>query len=114
LIPDDDGNCAACGRGIALPNLGDMMGIIHLIDATVRLYSQMIASNTDPNDPSQPRMRMVGGVIARVPHKVLYGQFFTPSYREAKELGYRGTLARWSEILEEAAGPQVHPANPVA
>jgi hypothetical protein len=107
LVLDESGEfCAVCGTAVEAPYLGDIMGIIRLIDSTVRMFTRMIAANTDPGDPTQPRLRIVGGVMLRVPHKALYKRFFTPSYREAKELGYRGTLERWSEILEEAAGPQ--------
>lgn len=107
-IPDDNDNCVECGQRIDLPeiaeipDLGDIMGMIRLIDDTAKKYMRMVEMNTDPADPALPRLRIVGGQIMRLPHKSLYGQFFVPSYRRAKELGYRGSLERWSEILQEA------------
>jgi hypothetical protein len=92
------------------PNLGDILGICKLIDSTAKSYAELAASNVDPNDPELPRLRMVGGVFMRVPHKALYRQLFEPSYRRAKTLGYRGTLQRWGELLQEAADqPQSPP-----
>jgi hypothetical protein len=110
LIPDEEDNCVTCGKPIdfqeigELPNLGDILGMIRLIDETAKSYLRLVNLNTDPNDPELPRMRLIGGVIVRIPHKILYKKFFNPSYNQAKELGYRGSLTRWGEILQEAIG----------
>ena len=95
---------------IKAPDLGDILGICRLIDSTVKSYAQLVAANTDPNDPTQPRLRLVGGVFMRTPHKVFCQRLFAPSYMQAKKLGYRGTLERWGEILQEAVDqPQQQP-----
>jgi len=87
---------------VSPPDLGDILGICRLIDTTAKSYVELVVANTDPNDPELPRLRIVGGVFMRVPHKALYQQLFGPSYKQAKKLGYRGSLERWGEILQEA------------
>lgn len=107
LIPDENDNCIECGKHIDIPDmgtpdLGDLVGIIHLIDTTVKSFALLMANNTDPNNPDLPRLRLIGGVMVRVPHKILCKELVGPSYTEAKQLGYRGTMERWGEILQEA------------
>ena len=110
LIPDENNNCIDCGKHIEMPDvgcpdLGDIKGIIHLIDSTVKTYLRMVQDNTDPTNANQPRLRMVGGQMVRVPHKVLYNDLLVPSYQQAKTLGYRGTFERWGELLWESTPP---------
>ena len=107
LIPDENDNCVECGKHIDLPDigapdLGDIGGIIRLIDATVKSFAQLAEANTDPSDPTLPRLRLVGGVLMRVPHHIIFNQLFGPTYKEAKQLGYRGSFERWKELLQEA------------
>ena len=106
LIPDENDNCTECGKHIDMPdvgepNLGDIVGIIRLIDDTVKSYSELVTRNTDPVT-GLPKMRLVGGLLMRVPHKMLYRDLVEPSYKAAKQLGYRGTMERWGEVLQEA------------
>ena len=90
------------------PDIGDIGGIIKLLNATIKSYNQLVISNTDPENPNLARLRLVGGVMIRVPHKTLYQQIIEPSYQEARELGYRGTLDRWRELLQETTeSPQL-------
>jgi len=111
LIPDDDDNCIDCGKHIDMPkvepppNLGDIPGIVRLIETTAKTYADMVKENTDPKNQSLPRLRLVGGYFMRIPHKDLYKAILMPSYVSAKALGYRGTFERWTEMVYEAAPP---------
>lgn len=117
LIPDENDNCIDCGKHIdlsyldnePLPNLGDIVGIIQLIDKTASTYAHVVKENSDPKDPSQPRLRMVGNRMMRLPHKALFTELMKPTFKEAKALGYRGDLQRWSELVEEHTA---RPTNP--
>lgn len=92
LIPDDDDNCIDCGRHInmpevaAPPNLGDIPGIVRLIESTAKTYTEMVKDNTDPKNPSLPRLRLIGGYFMRISHKDLYKAILMPSYVSAKGL----------------------------
>jgi len=107
LIPDENDNCIECGKHIDLPeigempNLGDIPGICKLLDQTAHAYALVIRENSDPNDPSQPRLRFVGNKLMRLPHKALFTELMKPTYKEAKALGYKGTIERWSELVQE-------------
>jgi hypothetical protein len=111
LIPDENDNCIDCGKHIDLslpegeemPNLGDIVGICQLIDKTAATYAAVVRENSDPKDPSQPRLRMVGNRMMRLPHKALFNELMKPAYKEAKALGYRGTIERFAEHVEEHA-----------
>ena len=115
LIPDENDNCIDCGKHIELPdvgempNLGDIVGISQLIDKTASAYSRVVRDNTDPKNPSLPRLRMVGNRMIRLPHKALFQQLMKPAYKEAKALGYRGTIERFAEHVEERTP---RPTNP--
>jgi hypothetical protein len=119
LIPDEDDNCIECGQHLDFPemeppDLGDIMGIIRLIDTTAKTYEQIVRANADPNDPTLPRMRIVGNTITRIPHKALYKQVFGPTFQQAKRLGYKGTFQRWTELLQEAVDqPADQPQAPL-
>jgi len=111
MIPDENDNCLDCGKHIeglpeVPPNLqlhmGDIPGICRLIDATARTFAQLVRENTDPRNPSLPRLRLVGGQMMRLPHKMLFKDLLGPSYSAAKSLGYRGTFERWGEMVQEA------------
>ena len=106
LIPDENDNCIDCGKHIELPDveppdLGDIPGICKLLDQTAHAYALVIRENSDPKDPSQPRLRMVGNKMMRLPHKALFKELMPPTYKAAKALGYKGTLERWSELVQE-------------
>lgn len=107
LIPDENDNCIDCGKHIELPdvgeppNLGDIAGICKLLDQTAHAYARVIRDNADPNDPNQPRLRFVGSKLIRLPHKALLVNLLKPTFKEAKALGYRGTIERWGELVQE-------------
>jgi hypothetical protein len=110
IIPDENDNCVDCGKHIDMPdvpapNLGDITGIVKLIDVTAKTYAQMIQENTDPKNPSLPRLRLVGGLLMRIPHKMLYKDMLGPSFLAAKALGYRGTFESWGETIWDATPP---------
>ena len=115
MIPDEFDNCIDCGKHIELPdvgeppNLGDIVGICKLIDKTAATYAHVVRENSDPKDPSQPRLRFVGNKLMRLPHKALFHELMKPTFKEAKALGYRGTIERWSELVEEHTP---RPSNP--
>lgn len=108
VIPDENDNCIDCGKPInmpevvAVPNLGDIPGIVRLIESTAKNYYDLVRDNTDPKNSSLPRLRLIGGHFMRIPHKDLYKAILMPSYVSAKALGYRGTFERWSEMVYEA------------
>src|SRR5258708_4265762 len=78
LVPDENDNCIDCGKHIELsdidemPNLGDIVGICLLIDKIAAAYATAVRENTDPKDPSLPRMQFVGNRIVRLPHLALF------------------------------------------
>lgn len=112
LVPDENDNCESCGQHIELPDverppLGDMKSIFRLIDSTVRDYADLIKENTDPNNPSLTRLRMVGGQMMRIPNRMLYRDLLEPSYKEARKLGYRGEFPRWVDIVTSSAASAI-------
>ena len=117
LIPDENDNCIDCGKHIdlsyldnePLPNLGDIVGICGLMDKTAKQYATVIRENSDPQNPSLPRLRIVGNRMIRLSHKTLLHELSKPSFKEAKALGYKGTLERWGELVEEHLSPPTNP-----
>jgi hypothetical protein len=111
LIPDENGNCTNCGRPVDLPNaeapdLGNIVGICNLIDATAKAYARLLVANTDPGNPALPRLRLIGGVMMRIPHQMLCKEILGPSYKEARRLGYKGSLERWGEHVRDAVATE--------
>jgi len=108
VIPDENLNCLDCGKPIETQEvdppgrMGNIPGICKLMDATAKTFSQLVRENTDPKNPSLSRLRLVGGQMMRLPHKMLYKDLLGPSYSAAKALGYRGTFERWGEMVQEA------------
>lgn len=106
-IPDEFDNCVECGQHVELPDvgeppdLGDIPGICAVIDTLAAKYARAIQENTDPKNPSQPRLRIVGNRIVRLSHKTILQSIVQPPYKEAKAMGYRGTLERFIEHVEE-------------
>jgi len=117
LFPDENDNCMDCGKHIdlsyldnePLPNLGDIVGICHLIDKTAIAFARVVRDNTDPKDPSATRIRIVGNRMVRLSHKTLFQELVKPTYKEAKALGYKGTKERWVELVEERMQPPTNP-----
>lgn len=109
LIPDENWKCENCGVLIPQPelpsnlqlNLGDLFAISKLIDKTRVEFDKIIKANTDPLNPEKTRLRIVGGQIMRLPHKMILQTFSTTSFATAKDLGYRGTKERWVEMVME-------------
>jgi hypothetical protein len=106
LIPDDNDNCVECGKHIDLPegpmpDLGDIVGICKLIDATAAEFVRAVWENTDPHDSSIPRLRRMDNGIIRVPHQTILLMIVQPPYQEAKALGYRGTIDRFYTLVCE-------------
>ena len=108
LIPDENDNCVECGQHIDLPDwegpmpdLGDIVGICKLIDATASDFVRAVWENTDPQDPAIQRLRRMEEGIIRVPHQTLLRMIVQPPYQEAKALGYRGTVDRFYALVCE-------------
>jgi hypothetical protein len=87
LIPDENDNCVSCGRHIDLPeidgpmpDLGDIVGICKLIDATAADFIR--AARNAPMD----------GV---------FREMLQAPYWKAKALGYRGTFDRFYALVCE-------------
>ena len=123
LIPDENDKCIDCGTPIVMPelppnyepNLGNIMEICKLIDETRMVFDKLIKSNTDPQNPSLPRLRMVGGQMLRLPHKMVCKGMIGPSFVRAKAAGYKGTQERWMEmVLEDIATLTSPPVSPCA
>ncbi len=103
ILSDDKEDCLDCGQHVGEPpDLGNLTGIVNLIEETAKSHARLITENTDPKNPTQPRLRLVGGLLMRVPHKMLYKDLLGPSFIQAKALGYRGTFERWGEMIWEA------------
>lgn len=117
LIPDENDNCIDCGKHIDLPDvgeppdLGDIVGICKLIDVTAANCAKVIRDNTDPQDSSLTRLRLVGSKMIRLPHRAMILKLLQPAFKEAKALGYRGTIERFAEHVEErtASSPSTLP-----
>jgi len=118
LIPDENNNCETCGvpypdpQNFPEPNLGDVMGICKLINETRDVFDGMVKANTDPKNPKLTRMRLVGGILMRLPDKMVCKGVFGASFLKAKSIGYKGTQERWTEMILEDI-PTMIPANPV-
>jgi hypothetical protein len=110
----NDGICTSCGINIgseeffnslpdapAEPQLGDLMGIIRLAEATVTRYFEHKKDMSDPTHPDQPRLRIIGKTIIRVPDSVVWKEVVKPAFAKAVKLGYKGTYSRWNEICRE-------------
>jgi hypothetical protein len=108
LIPDENDNCIECGRHIDLPeiggpmpDLGDIPGICKLIDAAAADFVKAVQENTDPQDPSITCLRLAGSRVVRVPHQTILRAMLRSPYKEAKALGYRGTIDRFYALVCE-------------
>jgi hypothetical protein len=91
LIPDENDNCVECGRHIdipdwegPMPDLGDIVGICKLIDATAAEFVRAIRKT-----PKPILMDDLLRATLQVP------------YNEAKALGYRGTFDRFYALVCE-------------
>ena len=82
-------------------DLGNIAAISRLIDQTAEDYIQFVQRNTDPLQPSKPRLRFIGGTLFRLDYEVLWRENLPQSYTAAKKLGYRGTLECWDEMIRE-------------
>jgi hypothetical protein len=129
------GNCVDCGRpvenpeitveqmaaeGIVLgppppPDVLDAMvakktpnfvGIEHLAKNTFREGVRRQVRNADPQNPNLPRLRMVGSMFIRIPHKDVWTEVLRQSFDQAKDMGFSGDITRWTQIVEEAAPAQ--------
>jgi len=106
-IPDENWKCIDCGADVPQPelpsnfnpNLGNIVAISHLIDATREEFNKIIIANTDPKHPKLPRLRMVGGQLMRLENKMIVKAMVGPSYLKAQSLGYLGTQNRWFEMI---------------
>ncbi len=128
IIANDDKKCVDCGEpimdpvvttgqlaeeGIVLgpplllevpaPEMGNVVGIMHLAKNTFREGVRRQARNTDPKNPALPRLRMVGAILLRVPHTDVWRELLRQSFEQAQVMGYKGTLERWETIVDEAA-----------
>lgn len=118
LIPDENDNCIDCGKRIDLsdvgepPDLGDIVGICKLIDATAASFVRAVRDNTDPKDPSLTRLRIVGNRIMRLSHKTILRQMIQAPFKQAKALGFRGDVERFAEHIEERMSPSTRPLFP--
>jgi len=109
LIPDENWNCEDCGTPIPMPtDLPEpkldgkkLVAICRLMDATRVEFDKVIKANTDPKDPSKPRLRMVGGQMMRLPHKMVINGISGTSFVHAKQIGFRGSKERWIEMVME-------------
>ena len=91
---------------IPVPEMGNIVGIMHLAKNTFREGVKRQVRNSDPQNPKLPRLRMVGTLFLRVPHKDVWTEVLRQSFEQAKEMGFRGNMTRWTEIVEEAAPAQ--------
>ena len=110
----DEGVCTGCGLDVnsdefydALPpipeplELGDIMGIIRLATKTAEEYVELIKKNADPNHPEKPRLRLVAGMVMRLPDTAFWSTVLIPSFKTAKSLGYRGDYDKWETICKK-------------
>jgi hypothetical protein len=95
LIPDENDNCVTCGRRIDLPevegpmpDLGDIVGICKLIDATAADFVRAARKDV-----------LMDGI---------FREMLQAPYRRAKALGYRGTFDRFFALVCERM-PAVRP-----
>lgn len=109
LIPDENWNCEDCGTPIPMPtDLPEptmsgktLIAICKLMDATRVEFDKVVKANTDPLHPEKARLRLVGGQMLRLPHKMVLQGISGTSFVTAKQLGYRGTKERWTEMVME-------------
>ncbi len=120
-VPDANDKCIDCGADMPPinlppdyePNLGHVIAICKLLDETRKSFDKVIVANTDPKNPKLPRLRMVGGTLMRLEHKMVIHGLVGPTFIKAKSLGYRGTEKRWTEMIFEdiptLTSPQTSP-----
>ena len=77
------------------------MGIIHLATQTAEEYTKLIKNNADPKHPEKPRLRLVAGVLIRLPDTAFWSTVLLPSFLTARTLGYRGDYERWKTICKK-------------
>jgi hypothetical protein len=108
LIPDENWKCLDCGADVPQPELpvdykpaalGNIYAISKLIDDTRDQFVAAVKANTDPKNPALPRLRMIGGRMMRLPHKMVCHGLVGPSFVQAKSYGFRGTKERWFEMV---------------
>jgi hypothetical protein len=88
LIPDEHDNCIECGKHIdipdwegPMPDLGDIVGICKLIDATAADFVRAVRRNT-----------LMDGI---------FREMIQAPYTQAKALGYRGDIDRFYALVCE-------------
>lgn len=112
----DAGICKSCGTDITsqefldtLPEvspdfqLGDIMGIIKLAQATAREFLDRVETDRDPHNPSQPKLKLrwMGNQLMRPPRETVWMEVLQPTFDLAKGLGYRGNMERWESVCME-------------
>lgn len=128
IIADDQGNCIDCGKSvnessvtaqqlrdlgvelgprpaedIEVPPLGDVVALHQLAHQTLNHVIQQMILNSDPLNPSQPRLRLMGGQMLRISFKDIWQAITKDSYIKAKILGYRGNEDGWRGIIKTAS-----------
>ena len=131
LIVNEFGNCIDCGKKIDnpeytitglkaplsgemyLPDLGNILAIAQLAKKTIDEYDELAKSNEDPQVPSRPRLRMIGGQFYRIPFRRIWNEIVAPSFFHAKRLGFRGNYSKWCEHVKESRNIPNSPDSPV-
>jgi len=121
LSVDELGNCKDCGQTIEeylaelsninylefpsvelpLVDLGDLKGILKLADSTIKTFECKLIELYDPNSSGQPKIRRIGNLIFRQTWNEIWNEIVAKSYPEAVRLGYRQSLSKWNEFLED-------------
>lgn len=112
----DDGVCIECGTDIttqefvdSLPDvpmpskasIGNIIGIVALAKTT----GEEFLASQEADSPEQPKLCWIGTQMVRLPKKTMWVDYISNSYYAAKELGYRGSMVRWAEIVRDLMTP---------
>ena len=91
ILSDEKDDCLDCGKHVGEPpDLGNITGIVNLIEETAKSHARLVTENTDPKNPALPRLRLVGGLLMRVPHKMLYKDLLGPELHSSEGLRVSG------------------------
>lgn len=85
----------------SLGGLGDIRAICEIAAEANDEYKDQIKENSDPKNPSLPKLSMVGTSLVRIPFKKLWKDVISVSYFLAKEKGYLGDLEMWEEFVAD-------------
>ncbi len=87
---------------VPVPWKADIPGIVRLADLTIEQYELELERQKDPDNPDQPRICVIGGLMYRPRWTDIWNQLVSKSYMGAVMLGYRQPLKKWNAFVKDS------------